>query len=875
MPGPEAHIGRWKTGSSGPHFATVGPNQQIATFTNPDANAQQIILQKAGTWHGDNSGDPYSRLVLFWPAADGGQPNGKRIGGVAAYTSEINTAAGYFGSNGGEWAERPLVDSNGNQTVFLTTPGQDYAVGIATRNGTAGVSMVVAADISETNERLYRKTTSGSTPQDGVSSTFSTEGQLNIAFIGEYNVQPNVPGTIVITGGVGNRQPTLTASFSDSNETLKNGLSWDHIAGYRYEIWWNGTKQWEQVYTSTSDDKTNRRSQRQIGIQVPFDTTITAWIAHQDRGGLWGSAQSTTFVVQSGATVEKPTAPTGFITNLSNPGSVTAIYRHSGSLNANGVKAQLRTAGLGLIAESAIKSVSIAPNGTLTMTWAETGFGTLPQASDLRITMQARDTNGNWSPVSAATSIVTNAPPNIPTPITPVNNHVSSSRPKLVAMSSDPNGTTPTVYARIMNAGGTVLQTRTMTHVGSGVYEYQTLASDVASYGTFTYDFYSYDGTLYSGGATSAASSSKSPVRTFQYAAVPVVTITAPTSPVSSATPTLVWTAPGQTHYRIRGYLNGVLVHDSGEVAGSTLNYPIPSAAGWIGGERWNNNEIISWVVSAKDASTLWGDSAPRVLTLQYPPITQLTISGSSLGLSNMRGTAYNHISWSQSAYPGFIHYDVFRDDITGLNGAVIPGTRIHLRREINSGTTALDDFDVTSNQWHRYSVVQTIVSNSDIMSSAESTIDLMVSFRGVILHMPFDPFGTALWLPVGTTTYEPEADWQQTHSAVQALSNRTPFDYSSTPNTISWHHVLTLVSSSYGTSEQQLTMLRKLWNYQSANHSPDGRPHIMCFREGRGGEDARIYGRLERVVRRLGDSNTITVEIDFSERHFVLGVVL
>src|SRR5690606_28720670 len=145
-----------------------------------------------------------------------------------------------------------------------------------------------------------------------------------------------------------------------------------------------------------------------------------------------------------------------------------------------------------------------------------------------------------------------------PTTLAPSGGTAYAVRPLLSCYSSepDPEQGRPTVYAEILTSGGSLIATRTMTPKAGNRYEYQTTAADLAAYGSYKWRAYSYDGIIYSGATTSAASAARSTEATFAYADVPAVTITSPSSPIETISPTIIWnrTLSGgatQTHYQV------------------------------------------------------------------------------------------------------------------------------------------------------------------------------------------------------------------------------------------------------------------------------------------------------------------------------------
>src|SRR5690606_1346750 len=181
-----------------------------------------------------------------------------------------------------------------------------------------------------------------------------------------------------------------------------------------------------------------------------------------------------------------------------------------------------------VIATSNSIAVSVPANGTLSMTWAQTGFASVVQdGGDYQVQVRARDANNQWSPAwSPARAFRLNAAPHTPTGLGPHSGAASGVRPRFACLASDPDPEhgppLPQVFAEILDESNTVLQTRQMSWVSArNRYEYQTTSADLPDYGAYRWRAYSFDGFLYSGGATTAAGATRSAVASFVYAEVP------------------------------------------------------------------------------------------------------------------------------------------------------------------------------------------------------------------------------------------------------------------------------------------------------------------------------------------------------------------
>lgn len=705
---------------------------------------------------------------------------------------------------------------------------------------------------------------------DGVAGPFSSWVNFTLA---HDNRRPNLPGVPVRSGGATNRQPTFTAPFSDPDETLSTGQEYDYIAASRHIIRWGGQDRWDQTFTSTQDERDNRRSQRQIGVVVPLNTTVRYSVQHRDRDGLWSDVRSIEFVVNSGPSVEDVTKPSGRVTDLANPGSVEATYRNSAGLAANAVQVQLRTSSGAIIKASPYIAKAISNNTVFGLTWAETALGTLDPGTEYHITLQARDTSGEWSQVSNPTIITTNAQPNTPVPHSPTSGFVSSVLHYLQVTATDPDAVDEelTVTARLYTDADVLIGTVPMTPHPTAANRYQVVPSSlIAGYQTFKWQSQSSDGFL---------ASAWSPLRTYVYAAVPAVTVTSPVGPViTTSQPTFEWVSTDQTAWRIIGRDDtGGTVYDTGVQSGGAQNYSIGGSQYWLGGERWNNHETFTFDVMVQDSTTLWGTSEPLALTLEYIPPTTLIIDGLAESFPGVKGTHFNRMWVQPTEYSqeDFVAYRWTRVDLTGPEGAEITGTSRHLLDEINSGETVLDDFDTISNQWYRYTVIQRIKSGVDIIDSDPVSIELMSSWHGTLLHMPFDPLNNYVWLRYGAPggSYEPVRRREAPNRSVMPMNNAKPYAYRGREHRLDVSGEYTFIPTDGVTAIDQLDTLDRMFDNQYAHLSPDGRPHDMCWREGRGGRRGLLYVELRSFKDRPTIGRTQTVSLEFVEVFHVTGV--
>lgn len=867
MAGPLVTLGRQRTNNSGPDYLGVGVNQQRVTLTNPMQHSKQVIISRIEAWVGRTGGtNAIGRYGVFGVVDDGAHPGGVRPDALLGSTDEFTASTVYVGSNGGA-----LVGANLTTPVLLAASTR-IAFGAGARQAPMGLSMAVAANINEPNESLYTRTISGTTLQTAAGSTYSNEGQVIMWALAEENVAPNQPGALVRSGGSTNQQPTITATFSDTNETLRNGVAWDRLEAHYTEVWWGGQRRWKKTAVATAGERNARQSSVQIGvggdtdggmpasISIPFDTPATVVHVHIDRGGEWSVARYDTFTIYSGGSVDKPTSPPAWVNVPSAPGNVTAIYRNTSGLNADRMQVQIYNSAGSLLGTSPLKTVSVAPNGTLNMTWVETGF-VIGDGTVYGIAVNARSTNGQWSGYGEKQWFRTNARPYVPSVYSPTEGAASSAFPDIGILAGDPDGNNPIVNVQIQTSGGVLVWSGTL--LAPPYIVYPAVHGISPGYGTYRVRVQGADGYL---------ESDWSAWRNFTVAAVPSVTITGPSSPVATATPTLAWTAPTQTAFRLVAYnqITGQLVYDTGDVISSSQKTHTIDPAGypyWKNGYRWRNGDLLGFVVFVRNASNIWGQSAGWSVELSYPPIAGLIINGSAMAYTGIDGTHYAQITTSASTYPQgqFRGYHRRRVEISGFMGSEIAGTEIALPTSMSGGDTTFNDYHMKSNQWYRYTVWQEIAVGNDLLDSPSVSIDLMASWYGVILFSHADPM-QPVWLKYGAAggQWEPSVSESPIRRNIAIRGRRAPIAVVNGQRDANANGDHTFLTTDTLTAQEQLQRLYRIADWQYKQYAPNGRPNGICWREGRGGSRGLMYVTMDSEGKPLWQAEAVT--LDFTE---------
>jgi hypothetical protein len=269
----------------------------------------------------------------------------------------------------------------------------------------------------------------------------------------------------------------------------------------------------------------------------------------------------------------------------------------------------------------------------------------------------------------------------------------------------------------------------------AGRWEYQTVSADLPSYATYRWDAYSYDGTVYSGGATAEANATPSTEAVFVYAQGPTVTITSPANndTVTTITPTITWTVSGGTQQQRRvriwnsgGYAAGAApVFDTGWVTTSSTSLAVTS--GYL-----KNGQAYDLVVNVKDTLNLEGQSSLVAFTVQLTPPAQLTgVVATPVQLGTDPWPTAIRVSWDPTTEPEatWVQYLLYRDDLSRPLAVI----------QDPAETSYLDPLPV-SGQTYRYTVTQVALRSGVQVESNPSVVETVVNLRGVVLVSVVEP---------------------------------------------------------------------------------------------------------------------------------------
>lgn len=691
------------------------------------------------------------------------------------------------------------------------------------------------------------------------------------------NRRPNMPSNISGTGTIyGTRTTTVSMDFTDSDwPYLPNGQVWERFEAKHVRL--RRVSDNVLVYnpgiqTTTGAERSNRRSS--TTITVPSYDVLYQWEErHRDRWGSWSPWRTypTQILARAAGAMERPLSPRGFINDPANPGDVSAVYVNSSPINATTIQFTLRSESGVNQAHATFTGLNLSPGTTFTRTWQEAFPGIVLGQGRVYSLVARAIVSGQWTQYSGSAGMTVNSRPDTPILYEPVDGQARSSLPLLSVQATDPNSQNPSsdlvTTFELYNQNEDLIDTSTGYYNprpwNDRVHSYWPSAITVGDYGVYYWRAKASDGIL---------ESSWSDLWSFHYAPVPSVEITQPASgEITSMHPELVIAADAHTHWRIVGRdTDNTIVYDTGQRPGQTSSHTVSSSLYWIGGERWNNHETFLWTAMVRNSAGLWGESDALSLTLEYiPPEPFVIETVDEMAFTGAKGTHYAVIQTSQPDVleEAFIRTIVDRVEIDGPAGNEIPESRIpSYFEEGNGGVTAFADFEMTSNQWYRYAFRYEVQAGVDVIESEPVYAEAMISFHGTLLHMPFDPLSTYVWLPYGEQQYEPEVGWYQGHSEVMTTNGRAPHGYSNSTDYVEWRCVSTLVPREGATTEQQRDALRRIWKYQNKRYAPSGRPESICFREGRGGDDGLVIGRMSEPVRRHSYTRLYTAEFVFRE---------
>lgn len=640
--------------------------------------------------------------------------------------------------------------------------GRTYALAqMATSPSGIGVGMIEVAAYGGHDNYYFWWDDDGSFPMADpmTPSGSSFEGHLAIWVDYETNVPPDKPTVLSPANGATPTTitPVFEANFADDNETLPNGILADKLSHFSIEVRRisDNHLMWGFDDDSTSDERSDRKFSRTYG-----GSTLSAGAAYRWRGVVYdqfGVASTVsdwaTFTPGTGS-VDKPSAPSGKIETRT-PGPFVSVWRQTGGLSTNGVKVKIVNTDTGVTARESSSWIAktVAPNGTISITWADTGFSQLSWGGNYTVQIQGRDTAGSASGYSPVRAFNINDIPQTPTNLSPDGGDAWSSRPTLTCKVTDDDTVATGLVVKCYTkeaTSGTVHGPYSMTlRTGTtNIWDLVTTATHLPVLDSYTWWAYSGDGTIWSGGATVEASAALSYVANFVYAAGPVVTVTNPTpgQVLTTDTPHFTWTTSStQGVYRVVVRDTATLdeLVNTNNVVSAVQFYDMPSGLLHNGGSY----EMRVWVT---DTLALTGQSAWIPFSLIYTdpdPIDGFHIVPYFLD-GDVDQPSGARLVWTPSTAPsGFRFYNITRvpDDSVPVSVEDSHRTSRKIRvARITSQATGewIDDTaaSFTEYVWH---VRQFVQMGSDIVSSQLIFARAILAFEYGVLQMVPEGLGS------------------------------------------------------------------------------------------------------------------------------------
>jgi hypothetical protein len=732
------YIGR-PQGSAVTDTGTLG--EDVMRASSFGKTTKNLWLRRIGARIGSYSGGTKDyRLVAYQTGADHVPTNRLALVGLHSISTVMTSATE------GAYVEWDIDTADDGPTNLAEPIYSGTYIALAIEHDTAGLlghGMVQRADpaFPSGQDDQFRDKTGVATPPTSFGSyTPSTQGVMSIYALCHENDAPEVP----INRSIANLDtltPTFSADFRDNNGAF-GGVndSGDYMRTYRIQVRdaSSGTLIWNPAPFSASSGEraANHFSRIYAGTTLTrgnayeWRTLVTDHFAASSDWSTWLS-----FTIPAGGTVTAGPTPTGKQDTFT-PGPFTGKWTHATSLAMTHVQVRIKRSGTVVRASGDIDIADVAssasPGTTFSTTWASTGFANLPSGS-YTFELRGKASDTNYSGWSNGIAFTVDYAPSVPTFLHP-DKTVVTTYPFITVLVNDTDDTTGTgliVKVEIMDATGTVLQTRTMTPLGAFTAEanfgYQTVAADVPAFGVYRYRAYAFDGFLYSGGTTVEASAQRSIEATFTYADGPDITAMSPAEggTVIVGNPTFTWTCTTQTQFKLRLYNGGVLIFQTngGAWANSTQqSYTI--ASGYI-----HNADNLRWEIEVGDSLGLTAVSTANFTVAFTPPADVAGFQVVPMAIGTDPWPTALRGDWEQSLEVGFVAYAIYRSDLTD---PLFYFTSVY--------DTAFLDFTPVSGFDYVYTVKVIAEVGTDEISSLGVQAEGRVDLGGIVISSVLDP---------------------------------------------------------------------------------------------------------------------------------------
>ena len=716
-------------------FGWIDPGNMRACVFDP--TTENGWVYQLGIWAGkyttESSSNVTTRLALY--DTDGSKNPDDRQG----YSDSFTVSTVMIDNGGGASYTADIAVSVGpsNDSIPIYS-GRRYAIAALGTVGYLAHAMQEAALISGDNERFYLRSGLSQPPPDPFGSySSSNEGHMTIWAVYEANVAPSTPTSLSPSGSINDTVPTFSADFTDSNSDRGDYLNQFRVQVRRVS---DLASFWVTTLTANSSERTAEAFSRAYGGTTLVRGTAYEWRTQMsDHFGSWSAWTSwTTFTPANLGFVTLDSDPTGKIED--NTPDFKGRWTHQSSTTMKTTMVRILNASGSTVLQTgsdyniADVSSSASPGTLFTIPWASSGLSTLAWGTSYRYQIRGYD-GTQWSDWSASRTFKTDAAPSVPSDLSPGGSLPLTEYPLLSCICTDTDDTTGTGFAvscRIKSNAGSVLFTRSMTlNTGNGRWEYQTDGTDLASFATYRWDAYGYDGTLYSGEQTVEANAIKSAEAVFIYADGPTVTIDTPSSgTVTTASLLVEWTTVDQTKYRVYLYdsTGTELVYDSGVVVDIMGSHTIPSG-------YYHNGLSYQLIVWVEDLTTLTGQSSPMALTIDYvepDAITNFQAVAVPIGNDPNGWTTANRLTWDATTYGTDVwqRYEIQRQAASGVDAQLVLW-----RNDLTSPTQiTVTDYTPVTGVEYTYTIRQITLLGLDELESAAVTASATCHFGGVVL---------------------------------------------------------------------------------------------------------------------------------------------
>lgn len=797
---------------------------------------------------------------------------------MLGYSAAASLATTMADAASGDWIESAVASvPDGPTNAAIPIPsGTKPLLDMLITGAAANVGMIAAGRLDNPYDvNLYKRSGLSQPPPDpfGNPGTPSPEGQLSIGLACHVNEAPLTPLSRTPGSSDANNPsvinevtPTFAGDHRDSN--TEDG---DYMTAFRIEFQrWTGSA-WSTVWNPTTNADPAMQASGRFTIDYP--STLTRgdkfrWRCQTaDYFGAWGTMSGWLyFNVTNQGFVSLAGNPVSTI--QTNQPSFDFSWSHETGLSTNAARIQLYK-GNTLVHTSGIIAITVADGASGTLSWASTGLSAAakyPNGLDWGTTwkyeIQARDSANNWSDYSARRQFKTNASPGIPDSLSPSSSAIRTSRPMLYASVLDIDDTAATgltMKFEIMTNAGSLISTRVGTLVSYdavtkiSTFGYQTVAGDLATFGTFKFRAYAGDGTLWSGAKTVEAQAIRSAEATFVYANGPTVTVTTPTSGqvFTSSTPTFQWVCATQNRYRVRVYKPGTddVVYERGWITSTSVKQ-WTIEAGWL-----RNNTSYEAEIGCEDTTPLQGFSARIPFSTAYtPPATPTGVSAIPYRIGTDPWPTAILVQAAIAVNSSlFVGRFIYRADLPSRPLTVLT----------SASDVAFIDPHPRSGELQTYTwrdVYYVDASHTEQIESAGVSVSTVVQLRGTVLSSVHDPVNTRCYL---TSVQERSERLRQDKAKVTKWGQKAPTTYYGPGEYSEYPHTVRLLNDGNATALERMAEVRAV----IVSH------HTLCYRDERGRKDFVQVDSPEftdvRVL--LENFDALIVAENFDEGYFVI----